>query len=853
VLGEAGNSGGAGNGAALRQVVFDFHQTVSVGTVFVFAAGRGGENFGQVGAGGDGGVIDGLSILAQGEITTPLVVNTLFGGAAGVVVPLGSGNGGRGGDISNLLIQATKMAELQISVGGGGEAAGSGRGGRGGDFSTGLGLVHHPVVDAALEARLHTRARVDVGELGQLFLLLAEGGDGGDGNTGEPIAVRNSGNGGRGGNLVDSTFVFGSITGELHVGGGHGGDAKLRGAGVKSGGIDHASFRVSGDVGSVRVELFEGGWSEERGRSGAGGSYSYLDLAVGGQVAETVLILAPSGGFVSPDTVIGGAGGPIDHLHLSVGNILGGTDPAYGAFSLQVVAGHGSAGAFGGAGGDVNDSSISTGALTFGAYVAAGASGESARYAAARGGSLARDHLAFGGDLGGALEVRAGASRGTSGHGAAAPGGSIISTDITLLGAQQVGLYAGDSVSTAQAARGGSIDRVTLENRGLVGNVNWQGGGGASLAAGFGAAGAGGGIIGSTYSNLGGAGQISVLAGGGGSHLGEYARSGGDGGAGGDLIGFTFNNAAPHDAASISAGFGGMVSIDASEKGTFRSGNGGRGGWTTGFTLRDSAGPDSVTFVVSGFGSDGSGRHGHGGDGGLLFKTRLETTAIVSLIGGQAGGVPNYDAAPAVGGNGGSVVSVTGRVGELSVIAGDGNSAYRGGSGGNVRGVVLSEVSGFVRLIQAGSGGGNVLPGRAGSISGIVVPGDIGDFHSAFGLGTSGVSLSGMGGLAAGQAGPGGKAGSVSFVTANRIAAIFAAQPAADGTRAVESIYGVRAQEIGADTGLPGAFNVPGLRGYGDFTYNDLKNPIDGPVVVRKDGFTAQSLSVLPLYLMLVP
>jgi hypothetical protein len=553
--------------------------------------------------------------------------------------------------------------------------------------------------------------------------------------------------------------------------------------------------------------------------------------------------------------VSGGSGGSIDHLHLELGDVVASSIlppdyPSLSAYSVKIIGGTGRDAKIAGAGGAITGSFISTHALAGGAYIAAGSAGLSSVFGARAGGSLVGNVFAFTGNLGGDLDLHAGIGGATLARATAGRGGAIVANTISMQGAQNVRVVAGDAgVSSGFAATGGAIVGLTLENHGVVRDVLVQAGGGTYLEAGFGTAGAGGSIVGSTYSNLGGAGNITVSAGGGGTHAGEYAKSRGDGGAGGALIGFTFNNAAPHLAAGFAGANGGSVSIDPSDNGIFPSGNGGSGGRTTGFTLRDSAGPGTVTFVGGGYGSDGMGRAGHGGAGGAVLNTRLDTLGVVSLVAGPGAEVANYGVR-SVGGAGGNVESVTGRVGELTIIAGNSNSAYRGQDGGSVRHVVLSEVSGFVRLIEAGSAGGEVIRGRGGSISGIVVPGDIGDFHSAFGLGNDG--LTGMGGLVAGQGGTANKAGSVSFVTANRIAAIFAA-PASDGSMVVDSIHAVRAHEIGADTGLPGATSVPGLRGYGDFTFDAQGRFIDGPVIVRRDGFTAQSLSVLPLYLVLEP
>jgi hypothetical protein len=464
----------------------------------------------------------------------------------------------------------------------------------------------------------------------------------------------------------------------------------------------------------------------------------------------------------------------------------------------------------------------------------------------------------FGGDLGGNLEVRAGRGGTTQGSSVAATGGGFISaTAISLQGAADVTITAGTSGFSrgGVGATGGAIDGLTLQNTGRVGNVTIEAGGGTAMAFTSSAAGTGGAILGSSYANLGGAGQIYVVAGGGGFLLGDTQGTRGDAGAGGALAGFSFNNAALFDSAEFHGGPGGIALID----GDGAHGNGGPGGWITGFMLHDSTGSDSHTVVRGGLGGDGVGT-GTGGSGGSVITTRLDTSAVVEVSGSSGGDVQSYRAG-SVGGAGGSVRDLTGRVGELTVIGGNATTAHVGGAGGHVYGVKLSEVTSFVRMIQAGNGGDGVVAGRGGSISRIYVPGDIGDFLSAFGTGPQS-----MGGLVAGQGGTSdharvGVAGNVSFVTANRIAAIFAGGGALDGSYAVNAITAVRAREIGADTGLPGSVDFPSLRGYGTYTYKlptyiypDYSDtPIDGPVVVREHGFNAQSLSVVPLYLILAP
>jgi hypothetical protein len=859
LAGKGGNGAtGGGAGGALQQLVFDFQKTVTVTGEFSFRGGLGGEDQGRLGAGGNGGAIDGLAILSRGELAAKLIISAGAGGPAGTEAALPLGAGGAGGGLSHLLLQAPKLQGLSLATGDGGESTGLGRGGRGGDFSTGLGFVPHPLVDPDLEARLQTPGGVYVSApLATFDIKIGKGGPGGDGN-GDPSqddARIQGGSGGAGGSLFNSTFDLGGLSSELLVAGGGGGPSRNNGTGGLAGRIDHASFHVRGATGGVRISLGAGGSAEDEGHAGGGRSYSCLDLVVDGAIAGTVFIHAPAageGGYASTP-VTGAAGGAIDHLHFEAGDILG-ASPApsglslSGAYSLQITATNGQDGSPGGAGGGITNSSITAGALTGGAFLIAGDGGFSVTGSGALGGSISSDLIHFRGDLGGNLQVRAG-------HGGIGPavggplsgrGGAVSATGIALEGAHDVSIRAGDAGLAFLPAgqSGGAIDRLTLTNRGLVGKV--------AIVAGVGEgptlarSGPGGAVSRSSYSNLGGAASILVSGGDGGAagDLPGFPPESTAGGAGGALTDFVFNNAAPFQSAAFGGGGGGSVSNEVSGS----AGNGGAGGAVTRFVLHDSIASNGLVEIDGGGGGSGDGRTGRGGAGGPVLGTRLDSLGDVIVYGGWAGEV-TQGGAPSVGGAGGAVIGLTGQVGHLSVHGGSAGAAHVGGTGGSVSGVNLSEVTGFVRTIAGGGGGDGTVPGAGGSVSSIVVPGDIGDFHAAFGHGMGGL-IGGAGGQ--GDIGPDGRTGRVSSITANRIAAIFAAT-AGGGFTAVASITAVHADVIGADTGLPGAFEVPSPRGYGTYTSADANTPIDGPVIVRTSGYNAQSLSATPLFLILAP
>src|SRR5262249_3742921 len=132
------------------------------------------------------------------------------------------------------------------------------------------------------------------------------------------------------------------------------------------------------------------------------------------------------------------------------------------------------------------------------------------------------------------------------------------------------------------------------------------------------------------------------------------------------------------------------------------------------------------------------------------------------------------------------------------------------------------------------------------------VAGDIGDFASAFTLIDPNADA-GMGGLIAGQAGTSGTAGaalngSISQVTATRIAAIFAGRPATNNitaANAVQSLTGISAQVIGADADHDEVFDFTDA-GVAGFNLGDGDLAIDGFVLVQHASDLA-ALLVAPL------
>jgi hypothetical protein len=221
-----------------------------------------------------------------------------------------------------------------------------------------------------------------------------------------------------------------------------------------------------------------------------------------------------------------------------------------------------------------------------------------------------------------------------------------------------------------------------------------------------------------------------------------------------------------------------------------------------------------------------------------------------------------------IGGAGGSISNITGEVGRLDVLApSGGNSSGKAGAGGSISRISLTEVGESVHLIAAGNGGNGLPPelggavglaGAGGSVSNLSIAGDIGDRTKNFGLTTD---VSTMGGLVAGIRGIGlGSAvnGSISKVSADRIASILAGRPAANAVsyaNAVTKISGIKINlpggTIGAD--VNGDMDFDFIQGGANTTYEpssegtptDGDTAIDGLIIVKLGGGGA-ALAITP-------
>ncbi|HEX8296025.1 MAG TPA: hypothetical protein VF593_06975, partial [Chthoniobacteraceae bacterium] len=123
----------------------------------------------------------------------------------------------------------------------------------------------------------------------------------------------------------------------------------------------------------------------------------------------------------------------------------------------------------------------------------------------------------------------------------------------------------------------------------------------------------------------------------------------------------------------------------------------------------------------------------------------------------------------------------------------------------------------------------------------------------------SGLALDAMGGLIAGLGGSGavtGANGSITDVSAGRIAAIFAAGATLagplDGTNAVFALANIQAgKALGADLDADGIFDFTNNGGTADFELG-IDDPVDGLVLVRSAGFTGATVNPPPLKLITI-
>jgi hypothetical protein len=789
--------GKGGSGGNLSQSSITFQNNRSVPGSFLL--GSGGDS--TAGSGGNGGSVVSTTINMVGDGSNLTVAAGLGGQASGKNTVAGRGGqiagstirlmGGLGQVRNNSLVGGV----LNISGGTGGAGVGTPGGAGGG------------IVNSRIEA-------LDTADSIPVFLI--SGGFGGAGSTDR---------GGPGGAisgtsvLVNETIgidVNGSRVGQASVSGGNGGSGVTRGG--DGGAFNGNDVRFLGLVDlqsgkKLDIVAGEAGSISATGVGGHGGNFRSIPVngvvrkntIVLNDVADDVLIRAGLGGnqttASSPGS--GGAGGSLSGLNFE----LIGDAP-----NVTISAGTG------------GNAGIASGAIGNG-----GIGGGISDVTAIAHGTIA-NQFAIAGGFGG----KAGATQGIGGA-----GGNATGITARVNAAATVGLVAGGAAISkdANGSAGGNLSSVVVENTGLIGSnlVLEQGFGGA--VSGTGAAGPGGGISHVTINNLGGVNNQILV----GVNTVPPGTGSGNGGNAGSTSFITINSHAHYGQIEVN----GTAPRPAGAAST--NANGGNSGSVSNVTINDfdSDGTGAVA-MISRAGGAGVGS-GKGGNSGSISNVSLFGPLTNFFVQTTNGGASDSGQ----GGSSGSISNVHGVVGTLIVETGDGGSAIgatgKGGIGGSVNGVNITSVNSFVRWILAGNGGnGGLLGGNGGSIANVHVAGDIGDFASAFSLVNPNVAL-GMGGLIAGQAGTGGVAvnGSISQVSATRIAAIFAGRPAPNNitaANAVQSLTLISAQVIGADVNHNELFDFTDA-GPAGFNLGDGDTAIDGFVLVKH----ASNLAALPV------
>ncbi len=755
---------------------------------------------------------------------------TLAGGATNIRTGDGADNpngpGGKGGSISAVTM-LDSAGEFIIVPGDGGDSTKVGS--KGGDGGSASAIK----ITSSQTAADGTQSYIGAGL-------------GGQGDTG-----------GRGGSASNGTVHFTAATGvSLYIYGRDGGAGGVAGGKVGSGGAGGSvsKFTLTADstLGFAGFYGGDGGSAAagSNGKGGAGGSVSKIGYeALGGIYAPD---FEGGNGGSGQGKGAGGNGGNVSALTIDQGN----TDKGQEIFG---GAGGAATNGKGGAGGAISSVTQTAGTLGLYLHVRGGVGGMSVGGAGGSGGSLSKWTLTAG-NIGGNFEAFAGAGGGSTG-GKGGAGGALKSVTATLAnvagGSAIFTSGRGGSGGAPGGDAGGVASKVTVTLGGHVGSfLGIYSGAGGSAIAGDGRGGKAGGL--STVTVMKSAGSpdsITISSGNGGDGSGK-----GTAGSGGAASRITFHGAVPTHALYIGSGSGGDSPGDGA-----RGGNGGKLSTVT-LDVPAAAAFSETATLYGGNGGAAIGAEGKGGDGGSLNAIKLD--ALMSLV--RINNGPNHGDPHAgdggtglksAGGDGGSVSGVTGRVGLLLVNGQRGGSAETtGGDGGGLKSLNLSEVSQFVQLIAGGVGGdsgADGTPGRGGNVAAVNVPGDIGNFSAAFNLdplAIPGAPTPGMGGLVAGLAGSLGGAesdptrnGTVSSITATRIAAILAGNVSVpggvfDGTtadrltesNAVRKLTKIRASVLGADAVAPAGFDFidNAATSNGVFALGEGDTARDGLVIV---------------------
>ena len=766
----------------------------------VIAAGDGALN--SAGRGGAGGSIADLKIGHFSELGTVGASSDLqiLGGRGGDGAS-SDGQGGLGGGVRGLRVASsyTGLGGISILAGAGGDGHVAGTGGSLSSF------------------------RFDYSDASHLAVI-GKAGPGGSGQTIASMIVSerqpDSGpdnRGGDGGSVSGISVNALSTHGRAEFWAGDGGAVHGSGDGRGGSGGNLSKFTLTSLGGDEAPYLRAGRGRDSIGNTagGDGGSTSSVKIKTGNILGNSnggLYIYGGDSGW--SDTGPGGAAGSIKNMNITMGNLGQGEIYIYGGDG-------GRAGGRGGDGGSVSNVTLKSGTLPNSAYIRGGTGGNGNYYS---------------GDPAGKI---------------GGTGGSIrnIKVDLdNIAGDTQFGGGdGGPGNAGALSGQGGGVQNLTMNLHGTVPNgIDIAGGRGGSGA--NGSSGSTGGSVRTVLVNkLGGnPDDITIHAGAGGTlYLGPNAS----GGSAGDLFDIKVTAAVPLARLEI----GGHA--DGAAAGT-NGPLGGDGSSLTKISVKSPAIFTSGVFLNATKGGDALGTAGHGGTAGSISGVVLDVPGSLVRINadpttptakGGAGGI----GAGSAGGAGGSVSGISGKVGTLIVQAlGGGSAGELGGQGGDVTKIALKQTTSFVRELRAGDGGNGTTPGRGGSISSVNVPGDIGDFTVAFE--SDPLAAAGMGGLFAGQSPTPSLNGSVTGITATRIAAILAGTPAANALgpeNAVTKIAKIKATAIGADLD-PGGFDFTDHDGDMQVEFGDTDTALDGLVIVLVGKAT---LPVVPLKLIEVP
>ena len=860
--GSGGNSSTstAGSGGSVSGVTIKYTTGAPALSNLQIETGGGGKAI-ATGNGGRGGSISDVTLSTNGDLTDrSIVFSTGPGGAAST-----QGTGGHAGSITNVSVQVGGSGSIKsvVFAAGNGGSTGNGYGGTGGSLE---GIL--------LNLGLNATGNVD---------LIA--GDGGNGVGKTPVR------GGKGGSILDATVItYGdigipqlpaTIVGSLRLIAGDGGalTGNSTGTGGVGGSIVDANLQILGSTKAVRnvVILAGSGGDSTLGAGGAGGSFTdssiRLEALVGASSANLSTSFSITAGAGGAGKTVGGAGGTLKTTSISFLNNISlwkegpvtGTPPnttpglpVLKGFTIQSGAGgalnsSATAKSVAGAGGAITGlqivqyENIDSGLTILAAD--GGAADDASTGRAGKGGSISSTAFtSFTGANTDLILVAGGGGASASGKGDGAAGGSISKTSFTALGAFHSltvqGGVGSDAGSSGRGGVGGAISGLHVATREVTGAVKIIAGA-AGEASGMPGA-AGGAILDTIVINHGlVSGGVQVTAGAGGS-----ANDSGAGGAGGAITRVLVANngglgaqtaPAPNTptppSLAISSGAGGQAGS---------TGAGGAGGTISALTLSSVGNLPSGT-INGGAGGEGGSSSGAGGAGGKITGLSLNLVDTASLIAKSGAGGESQSSSR--GGAGGAIDGVAGQIDAASFRAGAGGESANGtgGAGGNARNFAFDTVGRFVRVIAAGDGGKGITAGAGGSVSNVVIPGDIGDFTQAFDV----LSDVGQGGLVTGHRGEGGgKAtnGSITSVTATRIASILAGTPANNAINYDNGVYkitklavSVLGADVDGDTnfdwidapnGIPGSYQPDK-----DNRPVDGDTAIDGLVVVRKGGF----------------